>query len=79
MEDSFVAVLEAINKIEDEYEPFANLEDIALCYDSDNYESSDCSNSNDEDDFAKIKLFMLSKITLLSKKKKTPLTKNPNL
>ena len=49
MEDSFVTLLEAINEIEDDYEPFNNKEDTEPCNDFilDDYESSDCSDSDD--------------------------------
>ena len=52
MKDSVVTVLEAVNEIENDYEPFINPEDIALCNDftPENYESSDFSDSDDEEE-----------------------------
>ena len=52
MEDSAVKALKSVNEIEEDYEPFTNPEDVASCnyFILDNYESSECSNSNNEED-----------------------------
>ena len=51
MEDSVVTELEAVNERKEDYEPFTNPEDIALCnyFIPDLDESSDCSDSDDAD------------------------------
>ena len=58
MEDISVLLLAAVSEIEDDYELFQNLEDITL-YDGfipDIGESSECSYSNDADDYDFYKL-----------------------
>ena len=52
MEGFVVASLEAVNEIEEDYEPFANPEDMASCNDfiPDSYESIDYSDSDEEEE-----------------------------
>ena len=52
MEDTGVLILAAVSEIEEDYEPFQNPKDIALCNDfiPDVDESSECSDSDDADE-----------------------------
>ena len=68
MEDSVVTELEVVNKIEEYYEPFTNPQGMSLWnnFIPDHYESSDCSDTNDEeeDDFYKDEVFDADEILL---------------